>query len=311
MQVTARAHPNIALIKYWGKADVADNLPAVPSLSVTLAELCTETRVEPATTQQFLLNGEPTDDAKLSAFLERVQQEHSIPPLRIESQNNFPTAAGLASSASGFAALVTALNAACELNWSDAELSFWARVGSGSAPRSLYGPFAQITEPDYLAEGIDSAAMPELSVVVAITSRAVKATSSSSGMRASRDTSPYYTAWCESAAADLRAAQAAVAAGDFAGLADAAQHSCMKMHAVMLSTRPPLRYWNAATVGCLDAIDSLQADGVPVFASIDAGPQVKAICVADAAPRVAAELSEVTGVLETRAVGLGSGAHLI
>lgn len=309
--VTARAHPNIALIKYWGKADGPDNVPAVPSLSVTLDTLVTETSVERADRDAFVLNGETRQDPKLASFLARLRQSQELPPLRVQSSNNFPTAAGLASSASGFAALVTALNAACALDWTDTELSFWARVGSGSAPRSLYGPIAQIVEPDFLAASVDASAMPRLAVVVAITSHAAKGISSSAGMQSSRETSPFYQAWRDSAKADLADAQRAIVAGDFAALAAAANHSCMKMHAVMLSSVPVLRYWNSATVACLEVIDRLAASAVPVFASIDAGPQIKAVCVADAAEEIASALAATAGVLDTHTVGLGPGAHLI
>lgn len=310
-EARARAHPNIALIKYWGKADGVDNVPAVPSLSVTLNDLATETSVAvTGSADRFVLNGDERDDAKLAGFLTRLRRDLELPPLLIDTSNNFPTAAGLASSASGFAALVTAINAACDLNWNTRELSFWARVGSGSAPRSLFGPMAQITAPAFEAEAVDASSLPELSVVVAITSKAEKTTSSSAGMKASKDTSPFYQAWVDSAGADLSQAQAAIAAGDFDALARAANHSCMKMHAVMLSTRPTLRYWNSATVACLEAVDALAAKGTSVFASIDAGPQIKAVCQRDVAEQVAGTLDAIDGVLHTQTVSLGPGAHL-
>lgn len=317
-QATAEAHPNIALVKYWGKRDGPDNVPATPSLSITLSHLRTRTDVsfDPASTQRRVtLNGTVVNDAKIDACLDRLiaRAGRPLPPVHVDTDNNFPTAAGLASSASGFAALVTALDAALELRLNAAERSIEARRASASAARSLYGGFATLSGADDSASWIarpelDAAAWP-LSVVIAICSESAKAVSSSVGMARSR-TSPFYTRWIESAAADFDAARSAVAARDFAKLADIAEANCLAMHAVMLSARPGLLYWTGATVECIDCVRQLRADGERVFFTIDAGPQVKAVCEKGSVDRVRAALARISGVKEVLVVGLGGPARV-
>jgi diphosphomevalonate decarboxylase len=324
MPSTAQAQPNIALIKYWGKRDAALNLPASGSLSLTLASLWTRTRVEfdPALARDELrLNG-----AKHPAALERVTASLDLLRARantgcrarVETVNNFPTSAGLASSASAFAALVVAASDALGLDLDRQTLSVLARRGSGSAARSIFGGFATMNA-GQREDGLDAFAefllAPEqwpLTVVIAVTSREAKSVSSSVGMELSRRTSPFYADWLAGAEEDLATARAAVLARDFAALAAVSEHNCLKMHAVMLATRPALLYWNSATVACLHRIRALRdVDGLDVFFTIDAGPQVKAVCFPADADRVAATLRELPGVETVLISPLGEGARIV
>lgn len=311
MSTTACAHPNIALIKYWGKQAGAGNLPASPSLSITLDDLTTTTSVDEAKQDQILLNGEPTSDSKILGFLHTLRQRYAVPSLRIETHNNFPTAAGLASSASGFAALITAIDAHCELGMSDTVRSSFARQASGSAARSIFGGFVGLCGPDWVAQPVLGCADWPLKVVIAITDEGRKPVSSTEGMRAAEATSPYFPAWVSSTTADYQAALAQVASRDFPALAELAEASCLKMHALMLSTRPPMIYWRPATLACIDVVRTLRASGTAVFFTIDAGPQLKAVCLPEAADAVERTLSTVAGVLSTRVVGLGGGARIV
>ncbi len=320
---TALAHPNIALIKYWGKRNAALNLPAVGSLSITLDQIWTRTQVsfEPALKQDSLsLNGrEQAGEAKrVSACLDLLRIRAGVKyGARIESQNNFPTAAGLASSASGFAALVVAGARALGLQLTDAEKSALARQGSGSAARSIFGGYVEWAL-GTRADGSDSVATPlldagawPLSVAVAITSTAAKDTGSTEGMNRSADTSPYQAAWVNSQETDLALARVAVKARDFEKLAEVSEHSCLKMHALALSARPGLIYWNGATIEGLRRIRELRQQGLPVFFTVDAGPQLKAICLPSALAQVSAALREIPGVLNVIETGLGQGAHIV
>lgn len=323
MQASAQAQPNIALVKYWGKRDLEKNLPAVGSLSVTLDSLWTRTHVsfEKSLTQDvFVLNGQPAprQQARVTAVLDRLRACAGVRLYaQVSSENNFPTAAGLASSASGFAALVCAAAAALTLDLPLSELATEARVASGSAARSMFGGFSQIlpgTEKDgsdCIARQVALAAHWPLAVIVAITDESPKSVGSTEGMTRTAQTSPYYKAWVESAAADLAAAQTAVLDRDFQMLADLSEHSCLKMHGLMMSSMPPLLYWNAATVACIEAVRNLRESGVPVFFTIDAGPQVKAVCLPEAAGRVAAQLEKIPGVKKVLRSGLGEGARKI
>ncbi len=317
MQATARAQPNIALIKYWGKRDPSRNLPAVGSISITLESLFTEMRVtldDPAAGDRLMLDGAPDDRMlpRLSACLNHLLGD-GRPAATIESSCNFPIAAGLASSASAFAALVVAASAAAGIERDRQGLAREAGHASGSAARSLYGGFVELhnrgdsIELETLAEANEW----PLSVVVAITTAERKAVGSTEAMESSRETSPFYQRWIEDQPSDLKAAREAIARHDFAALAAVAEHNCLKMHSVMWASRPPLVYWNHATLNCLQTVRTLQADGVAVFFTIDAGPQVKAVCLPDQVPRVEAALAETEGVVELMTTGLGAGAVLV
>ena len=311
MPTTAIAHPNIALAKYWGKQDGPGNRPATPSLSITLDALTTTTTVEDAEADTLWLNGCRAHDAKIEQALADWRRDHAIGPLTLSSRNNFPTAAGLASSASGFAALATAIDAHCALGLSDGERSALARRGSASAARSIHGGFVALAAPDWRAAQVLAPDAWPLAVVVAVTAAEPKAVPSTAGMARSKTTSPYFAAWTESTGADFEAIKIAVANRDFDALAERAEASCLKMHALMLSSQPPLVYWRGATVDCLRVVHELRADGCGVFATVDAGPQVKAVCLPQHADEVEAMLQEVPGVESTLRSGLGGGARVV
>ena len=321
LQATAVAHPNIALVKYWGKADVAQNLPAVGSLSITLDGLTTTTTVrfrEELAEDTFLLGGrqEPAMARRVAACLEGLRAAAgSVLHAEVESDNDFPTSAGLASSASGFAALVVAADAALGGGLERAELAELARRASGSAARSLFGGFVELSLVDSgrrteTRQILAPEAWP-LAVVVAVTDAGPKSVGSTAGMLLTERTSPYYAAWVGSSPADLAEARAAVARRDFEALAEVSESSCLKMHAVMLSARPGLVYWNGATVECLHRVRTLRTDGVPVFFTVDAGPQLKAVCLPEAVEKVATALAGMPGVERVLRCGLGEGARVV
>jgi diphosphomevalonate decarboxylase len=316
MQARARAQPNIALIKYWGKRDTSRNLPAVDSLSLTLSELYTDMQVRfvPSLPADVLeVNGASAEHLlpRVSRCLDSVAGSDR-PAAEISSTCNFPLGAGLASSSSSFAALVVAAAAASGLERNTAELARLAGQASGSAARSLYPGFVLLRNEDRQV-AVQSILAPEdwpLRVVVAITNPGPKETGSGKAMEISRRTSPFYRRWVEDQAVDLDLALAAITARDFAALGRVAEHNCLKMHSVMWSSRPALVYWNAATVNCLETVRGLQADGVEVFFTIDAGPQVKAVCSPDAEARVLEALGATAGVHSLVSSGLGAGAQL-
>lgn len=325
----ARAHSNIALIKYWGKRDAALNLPAVGSISLTLDALSTRTSVafRPGlAADEFLLDGEAADAGRVSRLLDLVREragiaEHAV----VSSANDFPTGAGLASSASGFAALAVAASAAAlsaagdtgQAMPDDRELSILARRGSGSAARSIFGGVVELHRGSR-ADGRDSFAEPlldagewPLTVVVAITDPRTKLVNSTAGMGESALSSPFYPAWVDTAENDLAAARAAIAARDFERLGELTEYSCLKLHSIMLTTQPALLYWNAATVAAIQAVRELRGSGIPAYFTIDAGPQLKALCPPEHARAVADALAAVPGVQETRISALGPGAQLV
>ena len=308
---TAQAHPNIALVKYWGKQERSGNFPATPNLSITLAGLTTTTNISKAARDTFVLNDAPADDPKLWRWLETLRSSFDIPPLEIHSSNDFPTSAGLASSASGFAALITAINAFCELELNEATCSQWARIGSASAARSIYGGFVALMGPLWLAVPIAKKDHWALEVVVAITSTDAKNVSSGEGMERSRLTSSFYSAWLRDADADFPAASDAIGIKDFTALSAVAELSCLKMHSVMLTSQPTLSYWTPASITCMDRVRSLRSSGHNVFFTVDAGPQIKAVCLSASADAVASALGDVPGVIKIIRSHLGDGARVI
>jgi diphosphomevalonate decarboxylase len=326
---TARAiaHSNIALVKYWGKRTDVDpelNLPAVGSLSMTLEALWTQTQIESSSTDRFELDGEELTDtqagAKVFAHLDRLWRlagrTSPRPACAVVSVNHLPTAAGLASSASGFAALTLAGAAALELPTERTRLSSWARMGSGSAARSIWGGFVRLDR-GQASDGSDCVARPivtadawPLRLVVVQTTRGPKSIGSTAGMQRCRETSPYYRPWVETSEADLDAAQAALERRDMEALGTIVEHSALKMHACMMATRPPIVYWKPATLAVLAAVEAARGEGLPGYATMDAGPHVKVLCAAQHAEALADRFRAAEGVEQVTVSGVGPDAHV-
>jgi diphosphomevalonate decarboxylase len=316
MIASAQAQPNIALVKYWGKRDVARNLPAVGSLSVTLDALRTQMTVDfdSGDHDTLQVNGAdaPNMLARVSRCLDLVAGVDR-PACTVTSAGNFPIGAGLASSASAFAALVVAANAATQAGHDRLSLARIAGASSGSAARSLYGGLVELSAGDEQIELVQLAVADDwpLQVVVAITADEAKPVGSGDAMIRCAETSPFYPAWIDRQEVDLAAARAAVAARDFAALGNVAEHNCLKMHSVMWSSKPAIVYWNSATLACMETVHGLRAAGHDVFFTIDAGPQVKAVCLPDSAAAVSQALAATGGVIRTMTTGVGRGARLI
>jgi diphosphomevalonate decarboxylase len=319
---TARARANIALAKYWGKVDARFNLPAVPSISMTLDPLVTETRIEflPDLVQdEFSLNGEPALVAELgrtSQLLDRVRDEAGLSlRARVASKNHFPTASGLASSASGFAALAAAARAAAGLPFDAAKVSALARRSSASAARSVFGGFVELPAG---TPGDDSLAarplfgpdhMP-LAIVVAVTAEGRKAVGSTDGMTHTRLTSPYYEAWVQAAPALAEEVRLGLDTRDLGRIGQAMEQSTLAMHACGFAAAPGLVYWQPPTLAALLRVRELRSEGIEVYATMDAGPHLKALCHAADAVAVSQALSKVPGVLRTLLAGAGPGVEI-
>lgn len=322
---TARACANIALVKYWGKRDAARNLPAAGSLSLTLGALITETTVEldPVLRADELVLDDaparPTDVARISAFLDLVRAEAQISTrARVRTRNEFPTASGLASSASGYAALAVAATSAAGVAMSPRALSMLARRGSGSAARSIYGSFVRMHAghaddgSDAFAEPVASRLADRVRMVIAIVGGgAPKTHGSRDAMEHTAATSPYYRAWLDLVPGDLAAAEGALAAADLAALGAIAEANALAMHASALAARPAIVYWQPATLALLAEVRALRARGVGAWATMDAGPHVKVLTSIDEADAVATALRAVPGTTEVLVSGPGSAASVI
>ena len=319
----ARARANIALSKYWGKCDAALNLPAVPSLSLTLDDLVTETwasadgalDADAVTLDGSLRTG--AEAATLGRFLDLVRSRCGAPPnayLMVRSSNHFPTASGLASSASGYAALAAAASSALGASLDDAALSRLARRGSASAARSIFGGWAVLPagvpgDDALAAQPAFDAAHWDVAMVLALADKGPKDVSSRDGMRRTVETSPYYAAWLATAPLLHAEVRAAVAARDLEAVGAAMEASALAMHASAWAARPAVRYARGATLETLDAVRTLRAQGVGAWATMDAGPHVKVLCAAADASTVSTHLAAVPGVLGTRVARPGAGVE--
>jgi diphosphomevalonate decarboxylase len=303
---TAVAHANIALAKYWGKRDEALALPATSSLSLTLDAFHATTTVtlDPSAGEDTgVLDGRPMSDGevvRVRRFLDLVRSlAGSAVHASVTSVSTVPTGAGLASSASGFAALAGAASAAYGLDLDPRALSRLARRGSGSAARSVFGGLvvwhAGTDDASSFAEpvpGGEAGGALDPAMAVVVLDAGPKSVSSRVAMRRTVETSPFFPAWTEVTERDVALMLDAVAAGDLATLGELAESNALRMHATMLGARPPVRYWTAHTLAVLDQVLALRADGLPCWATIDAGPNVKVLCAGGDLPAVADALSE-------------------
>lgn len=325
---TARACANIALVKYWGKRDARLNLPAAGSLSLTLDALVTTTQVAfdaGLAADEVVLDGvpaTPADVARVSGFLDLVRAAAGIATrARVVSRNEFPTASGLASSASGYAALAVAAAGAAGVELSPRALSVLARRGSGSAARSVFGGFVRMhagradggdAGDDAFAEPIASPLTDRVRLVIAVVGGGVaKAHGSRSAMDHTAATSPLYRAWLELVPRDLAAAEAALAAGDLEELGAITEGNALAMHASAIAARPAVIYWQPATLAALAEVRALRAAGHGAWATMDAGPHVKVLTSAAEAGAVAAALRSVAGVTDVSIAAAGGPAAII
>jgi diphosphomevalonate decarboxylase len=294
-RATAIAHPNLALVKYWGKVDETLNLPANSSISISLGGATTVTSVQfkaDLMGDQVLVNGQPADldtSQRVSRHLDEIRALAGI-ELRaeIESTNDFPMAAGMASSASAFAALSLAGAQAAGLELDRTQLSILARHGSGSACRSIYGGYVEWLqgESDATSYALPLAAADhwDLRVITVIVTRKPKTISSSAGHRAAWS-SPFFGARLERVGETLALVREAILARDFPQLALTVEREAISMHAVAMTGQLPgaewlsgLYYWEPATLALIHAVQGWRRQGVPVFLTIDAGPNVHLIC---------------------------------
>jgi diphosphomevalonate decarboxylase len=228
----------------------------------------------------------------------------------VTSHNDFPTASGLASSASGFAALALAALGAAGLSWSSAAVSALARRSSVSAARSVFGGFVTLEAGAAHAEPLDADASA-LRMVIAITASGPKAVGSTQGMLHTQRSSPYYDAWRTTAPRIYADLQGALRRGDLEQVGSAMEHSTLCMHASMFAAAPGIIYLNPSTLAAIDGVRALRARGTFAFFTMDAGPHVKVLTLAEHAAEVRRELETVPGVLKVMVSSAGDGARVV
>jgi diphosphomevalonate decarboxylase len=318
---TAVAHPNIAFIKYWGNLDTSLRLPANGSISMTLDGLETRTSVQfdPQFEEDSLeLNGEIVRDDRLRRvvnhldYLRRVAERKD--KARIVSNSNFPVGSGIASSASGFASLTLAAAGALDLELSQTQLSVIARRGSGSASRSIFGGFVEwrygMTDEESYSEQLAPPDHWELVDLIAIVSTHHKPIGSSEGHQLA-DSSPFQAVRVADSHRRLSQCKNAILHRDFEHLAKIIELDSTLMHSVMMSSSPPLFYWEPETLGILTAVFEWRANGLAVCATVDAGPNVHLICLPESAQLVEERLTNHPGVIKVIKSTPGADAAIL
>ncbi len=282
----AFAPSNIALCKYWGKRDVELNLPINASLSISLGELGSRTEITESTdgVDQVKLNGEllyceSRFARKVISFINLFRRELDQ-PVSISTVNNIPTAAGLASSASGFAALTLAINDFYGLGLQPNVLSAFARMGSGSASRSIYQGFVEWHKGNR-EDGMDSCAerldldWPGFRIGLLKVATGEKKVDSRAGMQRTVESATLYQSWPQQAAQDLATIKRAIDDHDLELLGQTAEQNALSMHATMIASWPPLLYWQPESVAAMHRVWELRSLGIPVYLTMDAGPNLK------------------------------------
>lgn len=306
--ITVRAHPNLALIKYWGKRDEARMLPTKSSLSLTLEALTTETTIRWATDHDHInltFGHSAQATQKVQAFLELFRKTYKIQGyFSVSSSNDFPTSAGLASSSSGFAALALGLATLCNLNLEDRWLSILARQGSGSAARSIQGGIVvwhkghEVDGTDcYTEQLFDQHHWPELRVLIVVVDSNEKEISSRQAMRLTMATSPSYQDWISTSEQRLPEIVTALKNKDFALLGKLTELDWYGMHTTMRDTTPSLNYWTPTSYAVIEKVKELQTQGQNCFFTTDAGPNVFVCCTESNAPFIKEKLASLPGIL--------------
>lgn len=318
---SAVAHPNIAFIKYWGNIDSSLRLPANGSISMTLAALETKTTVEFSENLQsdlVVINGAEAKGQSYSRVTQHLDRIRTLSGLnmmaKVTSQSNFPLSTGLASSASGFAALTLAASKAADLELTHKDLSILARKASGSACRSIFGGFvewyASKNDADSYAEQIMDQSHWNLIDVIAIVQEDEKEVSSTSG-HAAAESSPLQNGRVQDAVRRLDDCRQAILERNFNKLAIIVESDSNMMHSVMLTSNPPILYWEAATITIMRNIVNWREEGLGVCYTIDAGPNVHCICTSESAPEIEKRLRKLSGVKRILKSRVGGNARVI
>lgn len=302
-EASVYAPANIALCKYWGKRDHELNLPVTDSLSISLGSLGSHCKISLSDRDAYTLNGDvvPEESAfakRLSTFLDLFRGETG-PAYSVEAINSVATAAGFASSASGFAAVVLALNELHGWSLDDRVLSIFARMGSGSACRSLWNGFVH-WQAGKLADGSDCYAEPipsnwrALRIGLVAVDAGQKPISSRDAMNRTVSTSVLYETWPDQVQQDMQTLQQAIHTCDFETLGACAEQNAMAMHATMMAARPPVLYWRPETLDVLYAVWQARSEGIPLYFTMDAGPNVKLLFLKDDHDQVFARFPSAT-----------------
>lgn len=281
--VSVKSYANIAIIKYWGKENAKEMIPSTSSISLTLENMYTETRLSPlpagATRDEFYINDQLQNEAeheKMSRIIDRFRQD-SADFVRIDTRNNMPTAAGLSSSSSGLSALVKACNAYFETGYETEELAQLAKFASGSSARSFFGPLSAWDKDSGAIYPVQTNLKLAMIMLVLYDER--KPISSREGMRICQATSSNFKEWVEQSAQDYRHMLAYLKDNDFDRVGRLAENNALLMHSTTQTAQPPFSYLTDQSYAAMDFIKELRQKGERCYFTMDAGPNVKVLCL--------------------------------
>jgi len=319
MKITVKSNTNIALVKYWGKKDKELKTPLNNSISMTLDSLYTITSVEESDKDIFIINNKEENNQRIKKYLDLFRNKFNKKDcLKITTENNFPTSAGIASSASGFSALAFALDKYWNLNLSKKELSILSRLGSGSSCRSIYGGFVEWYKgakedgsDSYAEQIVDKDYWKDIRMIIIIVEDNKKSKSSSAGMEETVNTSPFYKCWLSSVDQDLINVRNAIFERDIEKLGKTMEHNCLKMHATMITTIPSIIYWKPSTLEVIEKIKEIRNNGYQCYYTMDAGPNIKLICEDNSLKNIKEELETLNCIKKIMVSKCGDGTSLI
>ena len=281
--VTVRSYANIAIIKYWGKKAEKEMVPATSSISLTLENMYTETTLSPlpadARSDEFYINGQLQNEAehvKMSKIIDRYRPE-GAGFVRIDTKNNMPTAAGLSSSSSGLSALVKACNAYFQLGLNRKELALEAKFASGSSSRSFYGPLAAWDKDSGEIYPVETDL--KLAMIMLVLEDQKKPISSRDGMKLCVETSTTFEEWIRQSEQDYKDMLIYLKENDFEKVGVLTEKNALAMHATTKTANPPFSYLTDASYEAMDFVRQLREQGESCYFTMDAGPNVKVLCL--------------------------------
>ncbi len=322
MKATAIAHPNVALIKYWGKKDEVSFLPMNNSISVTVDSLYAKITVEfsekyPEDTAT--LNGAQPEEKIMARAKEHLDRIRKLAGIELHARGavemNFPVGAGLASSAAGFAALTAAASKAAGLRLSRKKLSILSRQGSGSSCRSVYGGYVEWkrgtkSDNSYAVQLADEKHM-DMRIVTCVVSKKERMVDTRGGMKIAQSTSPLYNARLNFVKKELPEMKKAILDKDFRKIGSMAERDCMLLHATAITSNPILLYWVPESLRVMHAVRLWRTEGLESYFTIDTGANVHVLCTPENESEVVSRLKAMPEIIELHVNKPGEGVKFV
>ena len=326
--VKVKSYANIAIVKYWGKKDAKKMIPATSSISLTLNDMFTETEMEFISdedikisvekemkngdykdkfsnmTDLFYLNGELQDSVhteKISKVVDLFRENRSQ-KVKISTTNNMPTAAGLSSSSSGLSAVIKACNKLFGKNYTQSELAQISKFGSGSSSRSFFGPIAAWDKDT--GEIYEVKTDLKLAMIVLVLNENKKEISSRNGMELCAKTSTYFDEWVKQSEIDFVNMKKYLAENNFEKVGILTEENALRMHKTTETANPPFTYFNEKTYEAMDFVKNLRNNGEKCYFTMDAGPNVKVLCLEEDLEKLAGIFGKKYKVIISRSVKL-------